>query len=323
MANFWDGSNAEVLDQDGNPVGSTGPGEGGPTGAQLGDGAWNHYGQPQIVDRAPDVWRGPGTRQPPSGGGDPNNPYGLQPGTYTGGGAYPLASVMGEGWMQPWTTPFYAAGFNGGPAFKAPTAADMQMDPGYEVRMAEGAKALQRGAAAKGTLLTGGTQKDLMSWAQGQGSQEYGAVYNRKLGENQQAYNRSLGEYQMGYGNAANEYAQAYNIWSANSANQFNRSQAIKGSGQAAANQLGQYGSNYANNAGNIAMGIGNAQASGTVGAANAWSQSISNSANTAMGAYYGRPSTNKPTGSAYNAMNGYGPVNQPAPDNPWSWNEN
>ena len=316
MANFWDGSNAEVLDQDGNVVGSTDySGGGAPPGAETGDGPWNHYGQPQIVNDPPDRWRGPGTRspQPVAGNGvDPNNPYGLQTGTFTGGGDYPLASVMGSGWMQPWTTPFSYGGFNGDAyQFKAPTATDMTQDPSFEFRMSEGSKALQRGAAARGTLLTGGAQRDLASWAQDYASQEYSNVYQRKLGENQMGYGRALGEYQQGYGNAANQYSQAYNIWANNQNTQFNRAQAIKGGGQTAVNQLGSLGSAYANNAGNIQMGIGNAQAAATVGTANAWNNAASNVSQMGMGYLYSQPSTR----STYAPIQGTPQYNQPGWD--------
>ena len=302
MANFWDGTGAEVLDQDGNPVGSTGPGEGGPTGAQLGDGAWNHYGQPQIVNDPPDRWNG-STRspQPVAGGVDPNNPYNLQTGTYTGGGQYPLASVMGSGLMQPWTTPFSAPGFTAPPDFKAPTAADMQQDPGYEVRMAEGAKMLQRGAAARGTLLTGGTQKDLMSWAQDYASNEYGKVYARRQGENNTTYGRRLGEFQTAYGNAANEYSTAYNIYNNNQTTQWNRLNALAGMGTNATNQLNNLGSTYANNRSNLSTQMGNTIAAGNTAQANIWGNAATNIGTTAMAGYYSNPSrTGAATTSRY-----------------------
>ena len=67
--------------------------------------------------------------------------------------------------------------------FTAPTLEEATNTPGFQFRLGEGLKALQRSAAAKGTLLTGGTLKGLMSFGQDMASQEYGNVYNRKQGE--------------------------------------------------------------------------------------------------------------------------------------------
>jgi hypothetical protein len=55
------------------------------------------------------------------------------------------------------------------------------MDPGYQFRLDEGLKGLERGAAAKGTLLTGGTLKGLQRYAQDYASGEFGNTFNRNL----------------------------------------------------------------------------------------------------------------------------------------------
>jgi hypothetical protein len=52
------------------------------------------------------------------------------------------------------------------------------------------------------------------------------------------------------------------------------------GSGQTAANTVGNAAQNYATNAGNAYMNAGNARASGYVGSANAWSNAIGGAAN-------------------------------------------
>jgi hypothetical protein len=74
---------------------------------------------------------------------------------------------------------------NAPPAF-APAAAgtpDMQgaleMSPGYQFRLGEGLKALERSAAARGTLLTGGTLKGLQRYAQDYASGEYDKRFNQ------------------------------------------------------------------------------------------------------------------------------------------------
>jgi len=48
-----------------------------------------------------------------------------------------------------------------------------QESPGYQFRLGEGVKALERGAAARGGLLSGRQQKALTQFGQGMGSQEY------------------------------------------------------------------------------------------------------------------------------------------------------
>lgn len=64
---------------------------------------------------------------------------------------------------------------------KAPTLADLQMDPGYDFRLSEGQKALQRSAAARGVAQTGGFAKALTNYAQGAASQEYANAFDRYM----------------------------------------------------------------------------------------------------------------------------------------------
>src|ERR1022692_84566 len=47
------------------------------------------------------------------------------------------------------------------PNFTSPTAAEAQATPGYQFQLQQGQQALQRSAAAKGGLLSGGTAKAL------------------------------------------------------------------------------------------------------------------------------------------------------------------
>lgn len=125
-----------------------------------------------------------------------------------------------------------------GPQFTAPTDVTEQNDPGFQFRLQQGQQALERSAAAKGGLLSGGTVKAEQRYAQDYASNEYQNVYNRALGE----------------------YQQAYNIFQNDQANQYGRLMGVAGLGQSSAV-----------NAGNILGGIGNAQAAGAVGSANAW----------------------------------------------------
>lgn len=55
----------------------------------------------------------------------------------------------------------------------------LQMDPGYGFRLSEGLKAMERGAAARGGLMSGAALKAGQRYGQDLASQEYGAAYNR------------------------------------------------------------------------------------------------------------------------------------------------
>jgi hypothetical protein len=112
-----------------------------------------------------------------------------------------------------------------------------QADPGYGFRMSEGMKALERSAAARGGLMSGGTGKALQRFGQEMGSQEYQNAFNRYQAE------RSA---------------------------RLNPLQSLAGVGQTSTNALGVAGQNYATGAGE-ALGAGaQARASGYMGMANA-----------------------------------------------------
>lgn len=116
-------------------------------------------------------------------------------------------------------------------------AEQFQADPGYAFRQAEGMKALERSAAARGGLLSGGTLKGIQRFGQDLASQEYGNAFNR---------------YQV------------------ERAARLNPLQSLMGSGQSSANTLtsavGQLGQGQAQSQ----LAAGQARASGYVGSANA-----------------------------------------------------
>jgi hypothetical protein len=117
-----------------------------------------------------------------------------------------------------------------------------QQDPGYAFRQAEGMKALERSAAARGNLLSGSTLKGVQRFGQDLASQEYQNAFNRYQVE------RSA---------------------------RLNPLQSLMGSGQSATNVLtgaaGQMGQNEASNI----YGAGQARASGYIGSANALNQAL------------------------------------------------
>lgn len=59
--------------------------------------------------------------------------------------------------------------------------AQFQADPGYQFRMSEGLKALERSAAARGLLQSGGTLKGTMQYGQNLASSEYENAFSRYL----------------------------------------------------------------------------------------------------------------------------------------------
>lgn len=135
---------------------------------------------------------------------------------------------------------------------------DIKMDPGYQFRLEQGQKALERSAAARGGLFSGRAAKDLQSYGQGMASQEYGNAYNRAYGRFQDERNNLLQPLQSLSGLAQ----------TATSAQ--GRSGEVLG-GQAGA--YGQAGANNitgaANRVGANQLGAGEARASGYIGKAN------------------------------------------------------
>ncbi len=80
----------------------------------------------------------------------------------------------------------------------------MKMDPGYQFRLGEGLKGIERGAAARGTLLTGGTQKALERYGQDYASGEFGNIFGRNLSLAQLGENAAAGVGNFGSQFAAN-----------------------------------------------------------------------------------------------------------------------
>ncbi len=120
-----------------------------------------------------------------------------------------------------------------------------QKDPGYEFRQAEGLKALDRTASARGLLQSGGAMKDAMRFNQGLASDEFGNAWNRQaglagVGQTATTTGANLGQSaaqqvaqnQLGAGNArASGYVGSNNAWSGalgNALNWWNQDQAMQ-----------------------------------------------------------------------------------------------
>jgi len=141
--------------------------------------------------------------------------------------------------------------------FTAPTADQAEQTPGYQFTLAQGLKATQNSAAARGLGTSGAALKGASSYATGLANSTYNDVYNR-----------ALQTYQTNY-NAASSNA--------------NRLQGIVSNGQNAAATNGSLGAATAGSIGNTMLNGANAQASGTVGSANALSSALGNTGNMAF----------------------------------------
>lgn len=145
-------------------------------------------------------------------------------------------------------------------------------DPGYQFRLNEGLKALDRNAAARGGLISGNALKAAQRYGQGMASQEYQNAFNRYYAEREAALNPL---------------------------------QSLAGVGQTTAQGMNAAGQNYAGTAANTAMAganaVGNywtqgadARASGYMGQTNALNSALGsymgyqqNQANNALGQRY------------------------------------
>lgn len=149
---------------------------------------------------------------------------------------------------------------------------NMQADPGYQFRLSEGLKALDRQAAARGGLISGSALKGAQRFGQDYASQEYQNAYNRALTEYQSRVQQS----QIGYGRELD----AYNAAMQRSTTGYNRLASLAGLGQTSVGQIGSAASQYGQNVGNILGQSGAAQAAGITGAANAQAAGMVGSAN-------------------------------------------
>jgi len=125
--------------------------------------------------------------------------------------------------------------------------ANFQADPGYAFRMDEGMKALERSAAARGGLLSGGTLKGI------------------------QRFGQDL---------ASTEYTNAFNRYQAERAARLNPLQSLLGAGQSSANTLTNAAGALGQGLGQSAIAGGNAQASQYMNTANVLTNALNQGVN-------------------------------------------
>ena len=133
---------------------------------------------------------------------------------------------------------------NGAEWSKPFDASMMQADPGYQFRLDQGQKALNRQLSAGGKYFSGGALKDMQGYTQGMASQEFGNAFNRFQTDRQ---------------------------------NRMNPLMSMAGLGQSSASQMGQQGMQTGALMGNNLMSGASASAAGVMGAANAQTSGLNN----------------------------------------------
>lgn len=91
---------------------------------------------------------------------------------------------------------------------------DHTTSPGYQFRMDEGMRALEGSAAARGSLMSGNTLKDVIRYSQGVAADDFGGQFNRtaSVAAGGQQVNQSLGALgAAAAGNAGNAMMQGAN----------------------------------------------------------------------------------------------------------------
>jgi hypothetical protein len=142
-------------------------------------------------------------------GGAPAN-FGATPPTYTAptwqGGAPPTATPLAQ--------------------YSAPTQTQLEATPGYQARFTQGERAIEAGAAARGTILSGGTQKALARYGQDYASNEYNNAVGQGLaitGANNNAtqtgFGNAFANYQARYGQFTDAANMGFNAFNTNVAN--------------------------------------------------------------------------------------------------------
>lgn len=151
-----------------------------------------------------------------------------------------LRGIQSGDLTRPWDRPDFSF-----------TMDDFRADPGYQFRMQEGMKAIQRVQGARGSVVGGGQAQGLMQFNQGLASDEFGRARDR----------------------AADDYTMAFNRFNTERQNRMSPLLSLAGLGQNATSQQLQSSQNYGNNAAQTTiqgiLGAANARAAGTMGVAN------------------------------------------------------
>jgi hypothetical protein len=152
---------------------------------------------------------------------------------------------------------FGAGSLGPAPVFNAPTLQDARNTPGYQFTQEQGEQGIERGAAAAGGAVTGGTLKALTAYDSNLADTTYNQIFNNALSS---------------YGAALNTYSATANAQQ----QEFNQIAAPISVGESAAANAGATGAQAATTIGNTLGSIGQSQASGIIGSTNAITNAIS-----------------------------------------------
>ncbi len=185
----------------------------------------------------------PAAAAPGAGGGAPPAIIADQPGSMAGTAGFDAITPDAPGKPKSQADPFAngptfnipgAPRFDPGapfvpPEFQRPTLQDAQNEPGFQFRQQQGNDALERSAAARGVLRTGGTLKDIVEYNQLFASQEYGHVFNRALGAYDRSYQAATGAYDRAYQGRRDMFAPRLADWQLRSQADIQRGMAAYG----------------------------------------------------------------------------------------------
>ena len=138
------------------------------------------------------------------------------------------------------------------------TQAQLEQTPGYQFNLAQGLKATQNAAAARGLGVSGAALKGAATYASGLAD----STYQNQFANAQTRFS---------------DYGVLNTAQQGNLQNQFSRLQNVASLGENAGAQTGTIGATLANQQGNALQAAGNAQAAGTLGISNALTGGINN----------------------------------------------
>lgn len=207
-------------------------------------------------------------------------------------------------------------------------AREFEADPGYQFRLEQGEKAINRGAAARGNVLSGATGQALLDFNSGLASQEFNNFDTRRNRDATQSFSMDSGIagslYDAGMNRQGNvlqgrtgNAGAAYDAGMTQVGNAYGRRMdhgnslaRLAGIGQSANQSTMNAGQSMANNVSNLYGNIGQARAQGYQGTANALSGTINS-----LGNVYGMASMGQ-----LGPNPGFGITPSPAGLQAWGW---
>lgn len=159
--------------------------------------------------------------------------------------------------------PYITAGGNALGTMQALNNGDysaFKVSPDYQFALTQGLQGLDRSAAARGSLYSGGHSADILGFASGLASQNYGNFYNRLAGLAQSGQSAASHLGSIGTGNAATIGSAAMQAANANAQAQYNNANTLGNFAGQAANALGNYYGNQTPTSSSYSLGGNGAQ---------------------------------------------------------------